>query len=119
MLLRESGKKSDQVLDLSVITGAEGNVGIQHEAELLLVTGAVYEGDRSALAKVRQQVEPILGAQGLADAIGVASAFNGITRIANATGLPLDQSTFDHTIKMRQETGIDDYSEQHKVVLFE
>ena len=78
----------------------------------------MYEADRSELSKVRQQVEPILGAQGLADAIGVAAAFNGITRIANATGLPLDHATSINTIEMRQMTGIDDYCEQHKVILF-
>ncbi len=119
MLLRESGKRADRILDLNVVTGAKGEVGVKHESELLAVSEAVFKGDRQELARIRDLVEPVIGAQALADAIGVASAFNGITKIANATGLPLDDTTVGKTVEMRKETGIDDYTEQHKVALFE
>ncbi|MBT3563927.1 MAG: hypothetical protein HN493_08300, partial [Gammaproteobacteria bacterium] len=39
---------------------------------------------------------------------------NGITKVANGTGLPLDKSTADITGEMRTETGIDEYSEAFK-----
>ena len=119
MLLRESGKKSDQVLDLNVVTRDEGRVGVENEMQLLMVAEAVCRGDAAELSQVRERVQPVLGAQGLADAIGVASAFDGITKIANATGLPLDNSTIEKTIQMREAAGINDYSEQHKVALFD
>jgi hypothetical protein len=119
MLLRESGKKSNQQLNLNVVTGAEGEAGVEHERELLAVAEAVVGSDPSVLADMREQVLPVLGAQGLADAITVAAGFNGITKIANATGLPLDLPTVHKTEAMRRETGIDDYSETHKAALFD
>jgi len=119
MLLRESGRKSDLDFDLNVVMGAQGAVGVENEKELLLVAEAVFLEDRAELSRVRELAEPVLGAQGLVDAIGVAAAFNGITRIANATGLPLDNSTTENTVELRKATGIDDYSEQHKMALFE
>lgn len=55
----------------------------------------------------------------LVDAIAVASGFNGITKIANATGLPLDKGTEKSTVEMRAETGIDDFAEAAKAAQFD
>ena len=119
MLLRESSILSNQSLNLGVATGAAGEVGIDHEKELLLVAEAVYLGDPIALTGMREAVQPVLGIQGLVDAITIAAGFNGITKIANATGLPLDRATVDRTQEMRSETGIDDYSEASKSSMFD
>lgn len=101
------------------MTGGEGEVGVEHEKELLLVSEAVYLGDPLALARMREAVQPVLGTQGLVDAVTIAAGFNGITKIANATGLPLDRATADRTEEMRSETGIDDYSETSKAAMFD
>jgi len=119
MLLRESGKRANQALNLPVVTGAQGLLGLDHEAELMAVAEAVYEGDPTALSTMRQATVVALGSQGLVDAISVAAAFNGITKIANATGLPLDATTVTKTGELRKETGIDSYSENHKASLFD
>ena len=71
MLLRESGRKANQTFNLTVVTGAEGLVGVEHEAELLDVAKAVFEGDQAALKIMRQRTEPVLGPQGMVDAIAV------------------------------------------------
>ena len=118
MLLRESSKKENLDLNLVAVTADGGEVGLQNENELFAVAEAVFDGDEDQMGQVRSEVEAVLGPQALVDAIGVAAAFNGITKIANATGLPLDSTTNDRTVEIRQLTGIDNYSEQSKVQQF-
>ena len=119
MLLRESGSKNNLSLNLNVITGrSEGDIGVTHEQELLLVAEAVFQGEQNAMQLMREKVIKNIGEQALVDAIAVAAAFNGITKIANVTGLPLDESTEKSTESMRRETGINDYSEQAKAHAF-
>lgn len=115
MLLSISGENTSQEFNLESVTRVgEGKVGIPHEVILLKVAEAVYRGEGKELARVREEAQKILGPQALVDTIAVAAGFNGITRIANATGLPLDETTRDNTVKMRQSTGIDDYTDSRK-----
>lgn len=118
MLLRVSGDRTKDSYNLNAILG-EGDVGVADEDRLLQVAEAVYHGDAAKLAEVRQSAAEQPGPQKLVDAIAVASAFNGITRVANATGLPLDDQTERVTAEMRQLTGIDAYSEQVKSSRFD
>ena len=48
-----------------------------------------------------------MGENAMVDALTVAAGFNGITRVADATGIPLDPTTQEVTGSMRAETGID------------
>lgn len=115
MLLRRSGEKTDQAFRLEPITDVgDGTIGVPNEAILLEIADTVYAADPVQLEKAREQGLAVLGAVVLVDAIGVAAAFNGITKIANATGIPLDESTESQTVEMRQKTSIDEFSETHK-----
>jgi hypothetical protein len=44
----------------------------------------------------------------------VASGFNGITRVADATGIPLDENTQQMTVDMRESTGIERFNYTEK-----
>ncbi len=114
MLLRESGNENEESYDLTVVTGSGTRAGIEHEQELIAVAEAIYEGDPEKLRVIRDKVVSVLGPKKLIDAIKVASGFNGITKIANSTGIPLEDSSEESTVSMRQETGIDAYSEAAK-----
>jgi len=115
MLLRRSGEKTDQAFHLEAITEVDDeSIGVPDEAILLEIADAVYAADPVQLDKVREQGLAVLGAVALVDAIGVAAAFNGITKIANATGIPLDASTESQTVEMRQKTSIDEFAETNK-----
>jgi hypothetical protein len=115
MLLSLSGQNSSQDFNLGVVTKAgEGEIGVPHEDILLKIAEAVYSGEERQLASVREEGLGILGPQALVDAIAVASGFNGITKVANATGLPLDETTENSTVNLRQQTKIDDYTDANK-----
>lgn len=130
MLLRRSGEKSNREFHLEGITalgdqtagdgtGPTNSVGVENEQILLEIADAVYTSEPSQLKEARRKGAGLLGEQALVDAIGVAAGFNGITKIANATGIPLDESTESQTIDMREMTQIDDYAEASKSRLWD
>ena len=55
-----------------------------------------------------------MGTQSMVDAIVVAAGFNGITRVADATGIPLDENTQQMTVDMRESTGIERFNYNEK-----
>ena len=118
MLLRRSGEISEEAYNLSGVMG-DDEVGVEDEDLLVAIAEAVFSGDPVDLAHVRAEALPRIGAEKLVDAIGIASGFNGITKVANATGIPLDARTEEVTGDMRQKTGIDDYSENHKSSVYD
>ena len=61
-----------------------------HGGTLLAFADAVLGGDETALARVGEAVRSAVGESGLSDAAGVIGGFDGITRIADATGIPLE-----------------------------
>lgn len=62
-----------------------------------------------ALAEARDVVAAQLGAEVLVDAAGVASAFQMMNRLANATGTPLDTDLVDMTAGVRADLELDRY----------
>ena len=89
-------------------------MGVTCEEPLRELTDAAIHGEWETLAELRDTATKQLSAQQVTDALVVASAFNGITRVADATGIPLDPHTAETTIEMREQTGIQrcDYTEK-------
>ncbi len=121
MLLRESGKKETLDFDLDVVVSddAEVRLGLEFEEEILELTDAICRRDADEITRIREKCVNVLGAQKTVDVIMVVSGFNGITKIANGTGLHLDPDTERLTQEMREETGIDGFSEAAKAVRFD
>lgn len=106
MLLRASGQFENGNYDVNSVTSDDLDPGVPHGRWLRALTEAAIRGDWLTLAEVRPQAEADMGVQPTLDTLTVAAAFNGITRVADATGIPLDQNTADTTTEMREETGI-------------
>ena len=114
MLLRASGQKEDRDYNLDSVTSDSEASGVIDEDHLRKLTEAAISGDWLAMPEIREQSERAIGLQKTVDVLVVAAAFNGITRVADATGIPLDQNTHDTTVEMREVTGIQrfEYSEK-------
>ena len=95
---------------MASVTAAHTTVGISFEDELRGLTDAAIHGEWARLKGLREQAALTLGAQQVTDALVVAAAFNGITRVADATGIPLDPHTAAITQQMREQTGIQRFS---------
>ena len=106
MLLRASSQLENGHYDVNSVTSDSIDPGVPHGEWLRALTEAAINGDWLTLAEIRPRAEEAMGLQQTLDALTVAAAFNGITRVADATGIPLDQNTADTTGQMREETGI-------------
>jgi hypothetical protein len=63
---------------------------VAHGGELLSFADAVLGRNDRALVGSRETLRRAVGDAGLSDAAGVIGGFDGITRIADATGIPLE-----------------------------
>ncbi len=110
MLLRASGQQDERDYDLNTVTRGEGDSGVPHSDLLRSLTEQTIRAEWSLLADTRARAGTIMGEQQMVDALTVAAAFNGITRVADATGIPLDDNTQAVTVAMRASMGIDEYA---------
>lgn len=89
---------------------ADGDVGIPDAALLMAFADAIVGSDDAALAAQRDAVRRTLGSAALVDAAAVAAAFNGIDRVADATGTPAEEERLAITGDLRAIMGIDDFA---------
>ena len=108
MLLRASGQATGQAFDLHAVTegAAAATSGVAHEEVLFTLTEAMVSDDEQALATARTRVLEELGPEALVDAAGVASNFERMVRIADATGIPLDSFLDEMTVDIRAELNL-------------
>lgn len=107
MLLRASGEREGTAYNLSAVTDETADAGVPFSALIRRLTEATVRNHWSALPSLRDEASAAMGEQQMVDVLAVAAAFNGITRVADATGIPLDANTQATTGAMRAEVGID------------
>ncbi len=110
MLLRASGERDNETYDLHAVTSDDLDSGVAHSRWLRTLTEQAITGDWENLAASLAAASSAMGEQQAVDALSVAAAFNGITRVADATGIPLDDNTAATTSKLRAETRIDEFA---------
>ena len=90
---------------------AAADTGIENDTILIAFADAVVADDKAALNSTRRQISDAMGEAAIVDAAGVAAYFNGIDRIADATGTPVDPASAEATMEMRAALGIDKFYE--------
>lgn len=118
MLLRASGERDNTTYDLNAITDAERDSGVADSAWLQQLTELAISSDWTGLAPVLAAAGKEIGQQQAVDVLVVASAFNGITRVADATGIPLDENTSATTGDMRASVGLNAFDYPQKTERF-
>ena len=108
MLLRESGRHYGESYSLEGVTG-EGGGGVEHGRVLLDFAEAVVSGASEEIGRTRDALIGALGAAGFVDAAGVVASFNAVVRIADATGIPVEDFKLARTVEERAALGIDDW----------
>ena len=77
-------------VNLSVVKGEHADSGVNSGTELVAFVNAVMSGQNDDLERTRDALEDKLGTGGVSDSAAVITMFNVVDRIADATGIPID-----------------------------
>ena len=110
-LLRESGKKAGLELDLRVVLGdsEDADGGVEHGALLRRFAMAILGRSDEDLAAVREEASRTLGAARAAQAGRIVASFDGINRVADATGIRLDAQVATPNADLIEELELGSY----------
>ncbi len=91
-MLREGIELEGQTVDLEGLgdTASTHVEGLPNSEALLRFANAFMTDDKAALAEARNMLQEEMGAEAMVDAVGVASNFQRMDRIADATGISSD-----------------------------
>jgi DNA-binding phage protein len=92
-----------------VMDGAS-EMRVPHATELLDFVAAALSFDPVRIAATRDAVLNTMGEPAMADAAAVIAGFNGITRIADATGIPLEDFKAEQSENWRATLGINQFA---------
>jgi hypothetical protein len=105
-LLRESSKAKGENYDLALLTGVKGDGNVPHGALLVSFAEAVLGTDDARLSAIRSEIRAKLG-----DAAAIAATFNAIDRVADSTGIPIEDAKAAATADFRAALGINAFAE--------
>lgn len=107
--LRGSTKNQADDVNLNIATEGSAVAATGVVAGDLLVDFAqtVWAEDEPGAASARSRVIAELGDHGLCDAAAVGAVFNGIDRVADATGNPLNTKMDERSADLRAKVGPD------------
>lgn len=108
-LLRASASHDTRDDSYAAIMDGTSPIGVPHAAELLGFAAAAIASDSVALDRARAAAIAALGPAATIDAAAVIAGFDGITRIADATGIPLEPPKAAQTAAVRQALRIDSF----------
>lgn len=92
-------------MDLSIVNGLTdgGDAGVAHGARLVAFTDAAMGSDENALERERIALRKVLSDAAFVDTCATIGAFNVVDRIADATGIPLDDLMLAMSGEVRAE----------------
>ena len=83
------------------------DTGVPHWAELLALVDATVARDVAAANAARAALVAAVGEAAMIDAAAVIGGFDGITKVADATGIPLEPAKAEVSAAWRESLGID------------
>jgi len=111
-LLRESSKAKGEDYDLTLLVGGGGDGNIAHGRLLVDYADAVLGNDGEALSRTQTQIRERMGDAALVDAAAIVATFNAIDRVADSTGIPIEDGKAESSADLRQSLGINAFAER-------
>jgi hypothetical protein len=110
MMLRASTQDDigDNLNLHAVIDGANTDSGVPHSSELINFVDGALTGTPD-LATARSKLVEAAGAEVTADAAAVIGNFQRMTRIADSTGIPVEEATAAMTTDLRNDLRLNDF----------
>ena len=91
----------------AVLEGDAARVGVPHGEVLVEFGEAMLRGDPGRQALAREAVFRALGAAGLVDAAAIVASFNAVVKLADGSGIPLEDFKEAATVDLRRELGLE------------
>ena len=110
-MLRASSKAKTENFDLSLILGKPGDGNIPHGALLVAFAEAALGVDDGRLADTQSKMRSAMGDAALVDAAAIVATFNAIDRVADATGIQIEDAKAQSTADVRAALGINAFAE--------
>lgn len=107
MLLRGSGQHTGDDYSFTGIMDGDSETGVPHGALLGRFADGVHAGDFVA---ERAEIEQTLGWNALVDAAATVAIFAAVVKVADATGIPLEDFKAETSAGFRAELGIDGFA---------
>jgi hypothetical protein len=102
-----SGQVEGAEIDLAAVNGEGGDDGgVVHGAALVAFVEAVMGDTDDSLDSAREALRGRLSPEAFVDACAVVGAFNVVDRIADSTGIPLDDALATMSSEVRSELGL-------------
>lgn len=99
-----SSTSQGREVDLSAVNGALGDDGgVEHGAQLVRFVDAVMGDDEAARERERAATRALLSPAAFVDVCAVIAAFSVVDRIADSTGIPLDDGLRQMSAGVREE----------------
>lgn len=106
MLLRASGEHSGENLDLGTIVAREREVEtVKYGRELAAYADAFFQDEKS-LTTAREILREKAGDRALIDAAALVAIYNAVVKIADSTGIPLDEAKIEVSRDLREALGV-------------
>lgn len=80
--------------------------GVPHGAELTAFVDAVLGTDSNALEAARAAVRQAVGDAAFVDVCATVASFNAVVKIADGTGIPLEDAKAERTADIRDSLAI-------------
>jgi DNA-binding phage protein len=111
-MLRVSATATNTTIDIQGISGdaSAAAQGIEHGPELMRFAESLARRNEPELTAARRNLLEVAGPGVLVDAAGVAANFQRMVRIADSTGIPVDNLDNPLSQQIRADLGLDTFS---------
>jgi len=94
----------------AALSGDGGRVAVPNAGELLEFGEAMLGEERDRQTLARETIYRRLGPAGLIDAAAIVASFNAVVKIADATGIPLEDDKAAATRDLREALGLERFN---------
>lgn len=111
MLRASADLNGDKDVDVRAVNGGEhsGKSGLPFGTELVQFAEAIAVRDEAAIAQAREALIEAAGVDVMLEAAAVAANFQRMSRIADATGIPVDKPIHIASSRVRDSLGLDSF----------
>ena len=110
MRLRVSGQQTGFDYQLqSIIEGDPKRSGLPNDIILNAFVESIFDRDISKINSARSAIVKEMGEQAMIDAAATIAAFNAYPRMADSTGIPLEDAKKKLTAEMCEELGMEKF----------